>query len=186
MNAEDESVLSIGQPVGQQLLTETLFSDANFEAFLDSGYLQNTNLSTLNVSRPDIRAILHHESLASIVVNSLAFGSDASIASNSLLENDVLGHGFESGYKLIYTLMTGAWLRLRTPTKSIQGSIDINTFAIVINPIFAIISETLLALGLLMFLVLVFGYHGRNSILRSDPDSITSQCCIQCWQWCTN
>ena len=178
VNAEDETVLSVEQPVGQQLLTETQFSDADFEAFLDSGALRNTNLSALNASHPELRAISYHENLASVVINNLTLGSDVSIASNSLLKNDSLGHGFEFGYRLIFALMTGAWLRLPASTESIKGSININTFAIVVNPIFAIISETLLVLGILMLLVLIFGYHRRSSILRSDPDSITAQCCI--------
>ncbi|KAI9699660.1 MAG: hypothetical protein M1836_002694 [Candelina mexicana] len=178
VNAEDETIVSTEQPVGQQLLTETQFSDADFEAFLDTGTLRTTNLSALNASQPGLRAISYHENLASVVINNLTFGSNVSLASNSLLENDTLGRGFESGYRLIFALMTGAWLRLPTPTKSIQGSISTNKFAIVVNPTFATISETLLGLGILMLLLLAFGYHRRSSILRSDPDSITAQCCI--------
>lgn len=178
VDAEDDTIISVEQPVSQQLLTETQFSDADFEAFLDTGSLRTTNLSALNASQPKLRAISYHDNLASVVINNLTFGTDISIASNSLLENDVLGHGFESGYRLIFALMTGAWLRLPVPTESIQGSVNINTFAVVVNPIFAILSETLLALGILMLLVLLFGYHRRSSILRSDPDSITAQCCI--------
>ena len=74
--------------------------------------------------------------------------------------------------------MTGAWLRLSASTESIQGSINVNTFAVVVNPVFAIISETLLALGILMLLVLILSYQKRSSILRSDPDSTTAHCCI--------
>ena len=178
VNAEDESIISIEQPVGQQLLTETQFSDADFEAYLDSGTLRTTNLSALNASNPELRAISYYDNLASVVINNLTFGSDVSVASKSLLEDDVLGHGFESGYRLVFALMIGAWLRLPAPTESIQGSINVDTFAVVVNPVFAIISETLLSLGILVLLMLIFGYHKRRSILRSDPDSITAQCCI--------
>ncbi|KAI4162102.1 MAG: hypothetical protein LQ342_004272 [Letrouitia transgressa] len=178
VNAEDETILSVEQTVGQQLLTETQFSDAAFESFLDSGTFPGTNFSALNASQPVLRAISYRESLASVVLNNLTFGPETSVASNSLLENDVLGHGFESGYKLIFALATGAWLRLPTPTESVEGFIHIDTFAIVVNPIFAIMSETLLALSTLILLVLAFGYYRRSSILRSDPDSITAQCCI--------
>ena len=178
VNAEDESILSIEQPVGQQLLTETQFSDAHFEAYLDSGTLRTTNLSIMNASKPELRAILYHENLASVVINNLTSGSNVSVASKSLLEDDVLGHGFESGYRLIFALITGAWLRLPAPTESIKGSINVDTFAVVVNLVFAIISETLLVLGILMLLMLIFGYHKRRSILRSDPGSITAQCCI--------
>ncbi|KAI4215689.1 MAG: hypothetical protein LQ351_001676 [Letrouitia transgressa] len=178
VNAEDETIVSVEQPVGQQLLTETQFSDAAFESFLDSGTFPGIDFSTLDASQPGLRAISYRESLASVVLNNMTFGPDTSVASNSLLETDVLGHGFESGYKLIFALATSAWLRLPAPTEAIKGSVHIDTFAIVINPIFAILSETLLALSILVLLVLVFGYYRRSSILRSDPDSITAQCCI--------
>ena len=71
VNAEDEKILSIEQPVSQQLLTETQFSDADFEAYLDSGTLRSTNLSALNTSNPELRAISYHENVAGVVINNL-------------------------------------------------------------------------------------------------------------------
>ncbi|KAI1130427.1 hypothetical protein F5Y10DRAFT_289389 [Nemania abortiva] len=149
----------------------------DFESLLEIGLIQPENILTANASEPGLWAIGQTQSIGDVVVNNLTAQVNPQSYS-ALLSDETVGDAFEAGYRLMFALTVNGFLQLPGTPATTNGSIHVDTFAVVVVPAFAIISETLLSLAALVLIALLIGYRRRVSILRSDPDSIAAQCSI--------
>jgi hypothetical protein len=178
VDANTQAVVSIDQLASQTTFSNNEFNVSVFESFLEIGRIQPKDILTANASDPGLWAIVYTQSLGDVVVSNLTSQVSQQSSYRSLLSDDRVGDAFEAGYRLIFALMFNGFLQLPATPDTVTGSVHVDTFAIVVVPAFAIMSETLLALAAVVLIALLIGYHRRTSILRSDPDSIAAQCSI--------
>ena len=178
VDANTQAVVSIDQLASQTTFSNQEFNVSVFESFLEIGRIQPEDIPTANASDPGLWAIVHTQNLGDVVVSNITSQISQQSSYRSLLSDDTVGHAFEAGYRLIFALMFNGFLQLPATQDTVTGSVQVDTFAIVVVPAFAIISETLLALAAVVLISLLIGYQRRTSILRSDPDSIAAQCSI--------
>jgi hypothetical protein len=175
--AATQAVYNIDQLSNVTAFSDSEFNSSVFESYLEQGQIRPENLLTANASNPGLWAISTSASIGDVVVSNLtAQFNESSYA--SILSDLPIGEYFEAGYSLIYSLMFNGFLQLPAEQDIVTGSVQVSTYAIVVVPAFAIMSEVLLALGAVTLIGLLIGYHRRTSILRSDPDSIAAQCSI--------
>ncbi|EXJ92242.1 hypothetical protein A1O3_00792 [Capronia epimyces CBS 606.96] len=178
VDANAQAVVSIDQLESQTLFSNDEFNMSVFESYLEHGRIQPRDILKANASNPGLWAIGYNPSLGDVVVSNLTSQVIQQSSYPSLLSGDSVGDAFEAGYRLIFALMFNEFLQLPAAPETVAGSVHIDTFAVVVVPAFAIMSEALLALAAVMLIALAIGYHRRTSILRSDPDSIAAQCSI--------
>ena len=81
-------------------------------------------------------------------------------------------------YKLLFALVLGDNFDTSSEPSSLLGSSHKSLDALVVSPIFAIISEVILSIGGLTSIMVLFVFRKRQNVLRSDPDSISALCSL--------
>ncbi|KAJ8128997.1 hypothetical protein O1611_g4636 [Lasiodiplodia mahajangana] len=176
VDAKTQAVVGVDQ-FSQEASANGGINIPDFEALLEIGLIQPENILTANASEPGLWAIGQTQSIGDVVVNNLTSQVNPQ-SYGSLLADETVGDAFEAGYRLMFALTVNGFLQIPGTPTTTNGSIHVDTFAVVVVPAFAIISETLLSLAALVLIALLIGYNRRVSILRSDPDSIAAQCSI--------
>lgn len=171
------SVTSVSPTGPRYPLSEQEFNTTQFEYLIANGipppWLASTrqDIAETTVLRQDSQ--LQNMSLIVPVTNMMGFAIGTThFEPDQYLDAEKLNHAFQSAHRLLFSLAIQSVLVPTEPPPATSGLVRSTIQAVTIVPVFAILSQSFLALIALATCLLLYLVSHRTSKLSRDPDAL--------------